>query len=371
MTERVPKREAESVAEAAVALAARSEDLSAPEAQRWVQRVRELSELCKTLQYKTYIAALGTALLAKATNPRIDAYSLKAGDQSGSGSYSARTVVSVLVEVSRRHRFDLGATGREPMNNRPFINNPRITLNMEVHAQARPALRLLCELCHEVNQLDAPKALVALAAFIHVRADYVPRYTVAAGTLAVRRVEELSSAITAFVLEASERGLRAQACVGGLLDVWVDPTRVRVGKLHEPDRRTPGDVAVLSVAPLDTSPFERILEVRDKHVGPADISAFIHKVAQQSVRKAAIVAIARDQGPIDVAAAREEAQQCGVALEIFASWDALTRSLIFWSAAPELDAVERAARQIRARLEELEAPAETVAAWDARVLRPT
>jgi len=370
MTERVPTREAEQVAEAAVALAAKSDEMHGSLAQQWILRVRSLSELCKSLQYKTYIAAIGTALLAKATNPRIDAYSLKAGDQSGSGSYSARTVVSVLVEVSRRHHFDLGATGREPMNNRPFINNSRITLNMEVHAQARPALKKLCELCHEVNQLDASRALVALAAFIHVRADYVPRYTVATGTLAVGRVEELSAAITAFVLEASERGLRAQACAGGLLDVWVDPARVRVGKLHEPDRRTPGDVAVLSVAALDPSPFERILEVRDKAVTPADVSAFIHKVAQHSVRKAALVAIARDQPVLDVTSARDEAHQCGVGLEIFSSWEALTHAVMFWSADSELAAVEAAAHRIRARLEELEAPAETVAAWDARVLRP-
>src|SRR5712672_1304987 len=55
----------------------------------WSHQVRELSELCRHANLKSYIAVLGNAMLAKASNPRIDVYSLKAGDKAP-GAYDAR-----------------------------------------------------------------------------------------------------------------------------------------------------------------------------------------------------------------------------------------------------------------------------------------
>lgn len=223
MSEQVPAEQALVIAERAADLAKNSTEMGGQEATLWQRRDLDFSELCNKLNFKTYIAALGTALLAKATNRRIDAYGLKASDQAGHGSYSARHVVSVLVDVSRRRKFDLGARGREPMNNRPFINNSRITLDMNVQPQAQPALEILCKLCHEVNQLDEKRALVALAAYMVVRAKYVPQYDLEIGKLAIESADQLSLAIQEFVTEKSERGLRAQGCVGGLLDLLYDP----------------------------------------------------------------------------------------------------------------------------------------------------
>jgi SacI restriction endonuclease len=129
--------------------------------------------------------------------------------------------------------------------------------------------------------------------------------------------------------------LRAQCCVGGLLDVIYDPKRVLVGKLHEPDRRTPGDVAVLSDAALDSAMLERILEVREKPFAQSDLSAVIHKVAGQGIHKAAVVAIVRGQGILDHGLAPVEGQECGVSLAVFTTSESLNRAILFWARDPE------------------------------------
>jgi hypothetical protein len=77
----------------------------------WSRRVRAFSEHCARLRLKSYVPMLGTALLAKASNSRVDVFSLKAGDKS-SGAYDARRPAEkVLVPASQRHRFSLATSG--------------------------------------------------------------------------------------------------------------------------------------------------------------------------------------------------------------------------------------------------------------------
>jgi hypothetical protein len=83
----------------------------------------EFSKLCDRLKVKSYIAALGTAILAKASNPRIDVFSLKAADESP-GAYDARRPAEkVLVPASQKYRFSLGVSGPQPLNNNPFMRS--------------------------------------------------------------------------------------------------------------------------------------------------------------------------------------------------------------------------------------------------------
>src|SRR4051794_33162914 len=68
----------------------------------WVERVREIGEATN----KTFIAVLGTALLSRATEPRIDPLTLKASAQAAAGleAYSARGVATnVLVPCAVQH----------------------------------------------------------------------------------------------------------------------------------------------------------------------------------------------------------------------------------------------------------------------------
>ena len=82
----------------------------------WVDRTARVA----ALESRTYTPMLATALLARATDDRVDALSLKV--ESGDAAYSARTLChNVLVPASVTHGFSLRTTGREPLNNQPFF----------------------------------------------------------------------------------------------------------------------------------------------------------------------------------------------------------------------------------------------------------
>src|SRR2546429_5686432 len=121
----MPERIALAITDAAMEEAVRaSSDKSVrrhPKFIDWSRQVREFSEQCRPANLKSYIAVLGNAMLAKASNPRIDVYSLKAGDKAP-GAYDARRPAEkVLVPASQKHGFNLGTSGPQPLNNQPFF----------------------------------------------------------------------------------------------------------------------------------------------------------------------------------------------------------------------------------------------------------
>lgn len=332
----------------------------------WLKHAREFSELCAKKNLKSYIAVLGNAMLAKASNKRVDVFSLKAGDQSP-GAYDARKPAeNVLVPASQTHRFSLGATGPQPLNNQPFFRSYRIDTSMKVRGNAKPVLGQLINLLHEVSLCSRADAVLALAAFIVVRRDYVPTYSATTGSLAVGTADELASALQSFVDERSDGGARAQAATGGLFDAWFSADSVRVGKKNEPDRKVPGDVAIQGEP---GGSYTRVFEVRDKAVPMHAALAFIAKVAGSSIARAGIVAVASDQKPLDQVELGTRAREAGIDLIVFTGWIDLVRAVVFAADTRELATVESAVARVRVRLTELEVPEETVFRWDALTLR--
>jgi hypothetical protein len=345
----------------AVRLADDETSLSNPDFATWASRVADFSALCAKKNLKTYIAALGNAMLAKATNPRVDVFSLKANDTSP-GAYDARRPAEkVLVPASQRYKFNLGATGPQPLNNQPFFRAYRLDTTVTVRAPARPVLQALLKLLHEVAQLHRDQAVVALGAFVSVRRGFVPMYERAAGKLAVQTVEQLADAVHSLVDDNSEGGKRAQAAAGGIMDAHFGASRVRVGRTNAPDRKAPGDVAILDYT---QSTLTRIYEVRDKDVPEHAALAFIAKAAKANARRAAMIAVASDQGGLDRVGLREAARESGIELELFTSWRELLRAVAFASEMSEVAFVEAAAASIRAQLVQQEASVDAVVLWD-------
>jgi SacI restriction endonuclease len=94
----------------------------------WVARVRQV----RSAPSKTYTPALGTALLARATNDQIDPLALKVTDHPR--SYSARTLAEkILVPTAVEVGIDLVTTSRQPLNNQPFFRYDRIDEMPRVH----------------------------------------------------------------------------------------------------------------------------------------------------------------------------------------------------------------------------------------------
>src|ERR1700681_3951819 len=86
----------------------------------WAAKVKKLSELCSSA--RTHIAFLGTVMIAKATNLKADLFAIKpehAGNNAN--AFSARTLSeNVLVPLSAEIGFNIGSTGRQPLNNQPY-----------------------------------------------------------------------------------------------------------------------------------------------------------------------------------------------------------------------------------------------------------
>src|SRR5688572_12931091 len=130
---------------AALALASSSADLP-PE---WLERARKVGRAPS----KTFVAMLGTALLAKATDPRVDPFSLKT--RRFRNSYSARSLCKdVLVPCAVDAGVHLGTTGREPLNNQPFFRHERVGPDMHVRPAVRPHLDYLCSTLQALAGLD-------------------------------------------------------------------------------------------------------------------------------------------------------------------------------------------------------------------------
>jgi hypothetical protein len=325
----------------------------------WDLRLRELSILCDTAP-KTHIAFVGTALLAKATDPGADVFALKVSAGTP-GAYSARSLTKgVLAPLCRDHEVHIGVTGREPLNNHPYYRESRVFRQMLVHAKARPVLEKVCDLLDQLALIDDRSELLkALASFISVRRTYWSKAKAYVSQEAVLKLSGLIRRIEIFVWGDSEAGRRAQAVATGLMDVLEGTANVETSRVNDPDQRFPGDVAVRAV----DGGLSRVLEVRDKPVSMADLRAFVAKAAAVGVARAGVLAVAQDQEPLDVRAAQIAAAQKGLALEVFLGWAGYLHQLLFWMPSDIPFPVDEAHRRIYERIVELECSPEGQELW--------
>ena len=89
----------------------------------WVDRIEKISQLCEAGLSKTHLAFLGTAILAKAVEPKVNLLAIKPRLLPEEPfAYSARSLChGVLVPLSAELDFDIGVRGREPLNNQPYF----------------------------------------------------------------------------------------------------------------------------------------------------------------------------------------------------------------------------------------------------------
>jgi len=285
----------------------------------WQERVLKLGELCPPRKSSTVIAALGTALLAKSTDGRVDVYSLLDRGEA-ENSYSARSLAD---NVWARHRaelgVDLGANGANPLNNTPFIGKTRIDEISGVRNREGWAYFLGCmETADWLESSDS--ARLALRGFLLARSKSM---------LAPINVEKeagdslsqsaLIQALDRLVAEDSEGGRRAQACASAILDAVYGEDRVNAGKINDPDRRTPLDVAV-----NDTigDGFEMAVEVKDKPIDRSSIISSIEKTVRDHGRiNMVFLAVSSRQKEKDFDSQGEWAKKFGVKFTVHFSWE--------------------------------------------------
>src|SRR5271155_1558601 len=177
----------------------------------WEQRIERFSEICERTT-RTHIAFLGTALLAKAVTLDVDVFAVKARSNDP-GVYSARGLGhGVLVPLAPQLGINLGVTGREPLNNQPYFRIMRVSRDIPIHGNARPALEAVCDLLEIISKFKTTEeARAALRAFIHVRRRYNPAYGKLVAVSEAISPDRLVAVIETFVAADAEGGKRAQA----------------------------------------------------------------------------------------------------------------------------------------------------------------
>ena len=329
----------------------------------WVAKVERLSQLCEEGAPKTHIAFLGTALLAKALDLRVDLYAIKpTHDADNEEAYCARTLChSVFVPFAAEIGINLGVTGREPLNNLPYLRMTRLGDDTPVARRARIVFDLVRDWVADLQSINSEQiALAALRAFIGVRIGYQPRYGAQASAANITPAL-LAATIQKYVELNSERGKRAQAIVAGLLDVFA-PDCVESGRINDPSRKYPGDICLRSEP--NSHGWDKAFEVRDKPVAISDVQIFGKKCVDMRVREAAVVMVNDRQPALDAAKLTQWASGFGLSLSLFHGWPEFVDQVLFWSASPKMEGAKNAVTFIHDRLIAVEASPKSVALWD-------
>ena len=323
---------------------------------QWVKMINHFCSLCTNS--KTMIAMLGTALLAKATEITVDPFSLAVGEDKNSNTYSARNLCKeVLAAESNRLGIDLGVTGREPLNNQPFLGKARVTSDLNVKSNARPALEELIKLLKKLDSIKTSKeARIALRAFLYVRKKNKIKPKLGSNQ-SVLGLNDLINHIKKFVTSNSEGGKRAQAVSAGLLATVYGKDSISVSRVNDPSRNYPGDVGI-----KEGKTVNRSFEVRDKNVTAQDIQNFVAKCREKGIYKCGIIAVSPGQTNVDEESLIIWAENREVSLGFYFKWDDLIREALFWSKSANLNTSE-AFQLISDYLSELEVSQEGFDQW--------
>ena len=333
-----------------------SED--APE--KWLERIEALSQVCEKHDVRTHIAHLGIAILAKATDRRVDPFAIKARSKRP-GAYSARSFGDALVRNARELGIDLGTRGREPLQNQPYEKSDEVSGDMVVKPATRPALDAHMEALAALSRVGTESdAREVLRAYIQVRRRYTPAYPEADHGPMGLSTAEFVLRLEDFVAAKSEGGRRAQAVAAGLVAAAYGPQQVVCQRINDPDRKLPGDVGLRS---RDESGWEIVLEVRDKQVTPSDIQIFAEKALDAGARKAAVVAVAGGQSPLEALEQTAFAAKHGLLLTLLPGWRPLVETMLLWSQRPTGELVAGMHTEIHNQLVLIEASPAAVLQW--------
>lgn len=323
--------------------------------------IRSVEEVGSTPGWRTPVAVVGTVLLAKSVDARVNAFSLKATAEIES-PYSPRGLChEVLVPFAWEHGYDLGATGREPLNNQPWFRYDYVSDEMRV--RDRPALHRLIGVLHDANGLNEDEALAALAAFLRVRRRRL-RSVDEASTAGAADLGSMISTAEPYVLATTDGGRRGQAFAAAALDLVFD--EVQMLRVNDPSRHWPGDVYVADPEDPDAPPVLGV-EVKQKPIPAGEVLHFASELRRFGVERGLMAAIGPRQDPLDEdALSRRAAAEFGVALQVVTSpHDLLTRA-VGWASEPTALVLARFPSLMLARLLEIEVPDESLAEWRAR-----
>lgn len=307
------------------------------------------------LESKTYFAAFGSLLLAKATDSAVDTLSIKVTESET--SYSLRGIGhSVMVPGAVEHGFTLRANGREPLNNQPWFRYNRIDEFERV--KVRKDYEYFLEVARRANDLSAAEALRALAAFVNVSLDLVAKLKLVSLKPGSVSPEGMRLAVEDFLrVDATDRPQRLQAFAASCLRLG--HAMVASRRLNDPSRDLPGDVHAFS----DDAPILAV-EVRGKPVLATEVDAFIETCADKDIGRAVVFVDAPLHVPIDRESLDSHALRLGaVQLTLLESATDMLHIALAWADMPVALAAKRFGDLMLEELRAIEVKASTLEEW--------
>jgi SacI restriction endonuclease len=190
-------------------LATSDEDLSAV----WIGRAQRLSESPSV----AFIAAVGAALLAKASDSRVDSFVIQAREGSA-GAYSLRRAATALAQKRHVYGYDIGSSSdRDPINHGTLVSSKRWDVALErITPPHKPFFQVILGWLADINPMSEEEATEALAAFIRVRRQVAPGAAAELVPLELAvapKLGDLIEALEAFSSADTEGGARGMALV--------------------------------------------------------------------------------------------------------------------------------------------------------------
>ncbi len=323
-----------------------------PVPKRWMDLAWRLDEAPS----KTLTPALGTALLAKAVDPFVDALAMK--ESYSENAYSIRNLAhSVLVPASVEYGFSLRTTGREPINNQPFYRYDH--MNLIERSRAGVYLDELRAGLRELNGASGDEALAALAAFLRVRIE-ASKNTLSL-TLPDLEVpfDRLVDVVAQFLAENVDRPKRTQALVCAAFDIIYTYVATHTRRLNDPSRDFPGDVQAYVNQKVIMS-----AEVRGKPVPATEVQSFVKALRRKAISRGFVVVLDDRHSRLPGAELMEWAWTTHrVYLTIIESTSELLHAMLAWSSMAVEEALRTFPNKVAQRLDEIEASVTSQTEW--------
>ena len=319
----------------------------------WLARVERLG----AMGVKTYIAALGGALLAKATDSRVD--SLTQYPDGGPRGYALRTTTEFLAK-NNNGRFDMGARGRWPLNNRPFLGGPsRIDAFKKIHPRAKPAFDVFFDCLVDLNELDEDGAKAALTAWMRARIDVAEterkRLAEEVDLRTTARPDDLLAALDAFVQDDPEGGKRGQALAAAVFDCIAEAVHLR--SINDP--------GAFDVSVSDQHGKTLLgIEVKQAAVKKETAMALAREAAEARLDKALLVVLHPKHQSLYREEIRSQAlREWGVAVEVVEGVRELVGQAAVFSDVPSSELIAELPGNYAARMREHEVSEDGVRRW--------
>jgi SacI restriction endonuclease len=354
VAEQVDHLEALRVLEACAQVAGSEEPVSA----LWEQRTCQLAEMRSN---KVAIAVLGTALLAKATNPKIDALSLH--ERSGPDGYQARTLArEVLAANADRLGYALGTTAPDPLASSPWFGPVRID---RIEKWRRRARTHADNLINWLSALKPEEAHDALAAFLRVRTAEAQvrkeQRALAFSGEATVGFDELVATLKPFIELLPEEGRRGAAAVAAAFAAAGHEVVARI--VNDPGQT---DVDVLA-------PDGRVaigIEVKQRPATEKDALDLAAGAQAIGATKALLCALDPTQPPLDARRLRTRADRDhAVALDIVYTVEQLLLLAIFSGPATRRELLSYFPAHMASYLHDLDVSPEAQERWKATAAR--